>query len=281
MPNHKKSGLSLEEMGKIMFPLVQILLSEYKVVSINEYIKLNGIEETPLLLEHDFIGIYILLFLSLKTSNHWHNGMLPTPIHPFSSTSISMKLCTLPNSFHTFINLNFIAKKLQIPFDEVTIIDVYNRFQLKGMKCNKDNFIQSQLVHWSLNLRPYCLSYVIPSPYTVLTQQAEGKRVLTAFIQLDELCQLHNSQLYYMSTLGDPFGAGDNAMIYKDAMEFIIHDLKHMEHFMHKDTYNEQIGFFASMSQLNDRKKLKKYFIETLGYDLKLWNELEYVIADM
>jgi hypothetical protein len=40
----------------------------------------------------------------------------------------------------------------------------------------------------------------------------------------------------------------------KDALEFLLHDLKHMENFIDHATYKEQVGFFRCMLKLSDVK---------------------------
>lgn len=67
---------------------------------------------------------------------------------------------------------------------------------------------------------------------------------------------------------------------HKDPLEFLVHDLKHMENFIDPATHQEQIGFFKCMLLLNNGTP-KEYFIQTLKYDNLLWTELEYVISDM
>jgi hypothetical protein len=39
---------------------------------------------------------------------------------------------------------------------------------------------------------------------------------------------------------------------YIDALEFLLHDLKHMENFTDKATYNEQVGFSRCMLKLSN-----------------------------
>eukprot|EP01034_Spumella_vulgaris_P038261 gene38261-47241_t len=69
----------------------------------------------------------------------------------------------------------------------------------------------------------------------------------------------------------------------KDPLEFLVHDLKHMENFVDSAIYREQVGFFRCMLGLNSGKP-RSYFLSPpprgFGYDAELWTELEYVISD-
>jgi hypothetical protein len=68
----------------------------------------------------------------------------------------------------------------------------------------------------------------------------------------------------------------------RDGLEFLLHDMQHMEHFRNdKQLYHEQVGFFASIELLGREKGVKYFFTSSLGYDKQLWLELEYVISDM
>ena len=127
------------------------------------------------------------------------------------------------------------------------------------------------MINWSQCKRPFVLMHEIPNPLQVLQQQANGERVLTLFLTKEELLSKHVSKLNYMAgEIQHP----------RDAFEFLTHDMKHMEHFINEETYEEQIGYFKSMANLNNCKP-KAFFTKNLGYDMMLWYELEYCISDM
>ena len=66
----------------------------------------------------------------------------------------------------------------------------------------------------------------------------------------------------------------------KDAFDFLVHDITHMEHFMSTDSHLEQVGLMKSL--LNVCKgSPKKLFKELFPSDEYLWQELEYLISDM
>lgn len=60
-------------------------------------------------------------------------------------------------------------------------------------------------------------------------------------ISQKQLCKHHIAMLYYMK--------GENTHS-KDACEFLLHDLKHMELFAQTDIHYEQVGFFKCMLKL-------------------------------
>ena len=159
--------------------------------------------------------------------------------------------------------------------DELTVMDVFNSLQLSGIKHNTDNYINRSIVLWSLKMRPVRLLFHIPSPMEVLRQQAAGERVVTMFATMNQLSRTHNARLAYMR------GMLNHA---KDPLEFLVHDLKHMEGFVDPSTHVEQVGFFRCMLSLNSGKP-RSFFVgggaQSLGLDEELWNELEYVISDM
>lgn len=57
--------------------------------------------------------------------------------------------------------------------------------------------------------------------------------MLTLFRTLEELSALHSARLVYMT------GAAEHR---KDALEFLLHDMKHMEHFVDPITHREQVS---------------------------------------
>jgi hypothetical protein len=123
----------------------------------------------------------------------------------------------------------------------ISVIQIVNELQFKGIKHNATNFVNTCLVFWAMGLRPIQLMFHIPSPLSVLKQQASGQRVLTMFVSLSELGSSHLSPLAYME------GGLEHS---RDALEFFVHDCKHMEHFACPDIHKEQVGFFACMLRL-------------------------------
>ncbi len=234
----------------------------------------------------DLAGIYVLCYLALRKPNGWSNGRLKEPIVDstnYSSAIVrSLRVDQLSSSLQQLIPPSYFVKKLKITQAEAesfTIIDIFNTMQLSGIKHNTDHYINRTIVMWAVGQRPVRLLFHIPTPMEVLRQQASGERVVTMFTTIEELSTTHKAKLAYMR------GMIDHS---KDPLEFLVHDLKHMELFVDPSTHVEQVGFFKCMLGLN-RGKPRSYFTSTscgssgpgFGYDNELWTELEYVISDM
>jgi hypothetical protein len=321
--NSSLDSAKIHEQAAILCPLIQTLLHMHHDGNLPD---------------HDFVGIVILLNLSLNNPNRWLRGYLVEPIVVSSylasadessktcATYQSIQLSELPEAVLTALNLAYIWKKLSkqrsnrsltmVDQASLTVIDVFNQLQFYGIK-NKDDYINKSMVYWSLGGRPYELMFTIPSPMTVLRQQATGRRVITVFTTYEELISKHVAQLYYM----------DGSQLHaRSSFDFSIHDMKHMELFIDPSIYDEQVGFFRSILQLGHPRSLRFlescihslplrqelpgdvpevttdfamsieeiskdedlhlckpciYFTSILGLDEQLWHELEYVISDM
>lgn len=223
---------------------------------------------------HDLVGIYILLFLALRRPKGFCGGRLNTLISDglacgakeMNSTSISAYSKVLE-----VLNGGYIAKVMKASdVAQVTVMDIFNSQRFVGIKSNGDNHVNQCMVGWALGLRPVRLLTYIPTPSQVLRMQAQGERVVTIFTSLEELGRQHTSKLTYMEDMREHS---------RDALEFTVHDLKHMEHFLCSDTFHEQVGFFKCLLSLS-KGRPKDFFLRR-GHDLRLWHELEYVAADM
>jgi hypothetical protein len=223
----------------------------------------------------DLVGAFILSFLSKRKPRRWATGKL-------KSSSPSSSLKSLPNKTNSrtiqsvpglldLIDSNYLVKKLGVQdTSNVTIIDIFASLRFAGIKKNTDDYINTSMISWSEGKRPFVLMHEIPTPFEVLKQQARGERVVTLFLNKEELLSKHVSKLNYMA------GEIEHP---RDALEFLLHDLKHMENFVNDETYEEQIGYFKAMASLNKGKP--KAFFASMGYDMMLWYELEYCISDM
>lgn len=289
--------------------------------------------------EYDYVGLYILIYLSIRRPNNWINGKLkPTlsetwfnesklPYNPNIIQAISVKLQNYPDILKLLGGGKYISKKLGISMDsdeynKLTVVSAFDQLQLKGIKKNKDNHVNRNIVYWALsssyhthshshirnasvessvytsiisslsssssplissssssllgdNLpfhihRPFKLMFTIPSPMDVLRQQATGARVLTLFRTHNELSTTHKAMLYYMDGMQNH---------QKDSLEFLIHDMTHMEHYINDDIFLEQVGFFKCFLSINNYQP--KLFFNQREFDEELWRELEYVISDM
>lgn len=115
---------------------------------------------------------------------------------------------------------------------------------------------QRALIQWHKKSYRLQLHFHTPTAEDVLQIQAQGERVVTLFVEAQEMCQKQ-------------FG--------RDPMTFILHDLEHADEFFH-DTklYHEQKKFYAETYQ-----KLKTGFFDEALKNTNFKNEFEYVIADM
>eukprot|EP01038_Epipyxis_sp_PR26KG_P005964 gene5964-8218_t len=261
--------------------------------TINFYINGDG-KDT--LSEYDLVSLYILLLMAVKKPKKWSNGRLKNPINntirigqliPFTNTSVSNKQFNNTRSNYSYrlqllhvnaialLDLNYIYQKARIISEDdkynMTLIDVFNLLSFANIKANHDHFINKCIVEWSLGNRPIVLLNYIPTPIEVLRLQANGTRVVTMLTSYSELTSYHISKLSYMD------GQLEHS---KNTLEFLIHDIKHMEHFYDQNIYFEQVGFFSGMLNLGNGNP-KSFFMKELGYDKELWIVLEYVISDM
>eukprot|EP00668_Euglena_longa_P003274 GGOE01003829.1.p1 GENE.GGOE01003829.1~~GGOE01003829.1.p1 ORF type:complete len:233 (-),score=37.77 GGOE01003829.1:184-882(-) len=121
--------------------------------------------------------------------------------------------------------------------------------------------------------------------------QAQGQRVITLLMQPDQLRHKHVSHLLYMrvpspSSSDGTASAATAPQHDRDALEFLLHDIKHMENFGGDSvTYVEQVGFCRALLQLGEvvgrGPTPRPFFTAARGADAELWGELEYVISDM
>jgi hypothetical protein len=228
--------------------------------------------------ECDMVGLFILTYLALRRPRNWCSTTTKESFGDVSSSSStsSMRLCALDEPLQRHLNIEYISRKLKHKhidqtLQETRVVDLFNSLCFSGVKHNSDQYINRFMVQWFRHNRPVRLLSHIPSPLEVLSQQAAGERVVTMFRTELELSRAHRSKLTYMS------GSQEHC---RDPLEFLLHDLRHMEHFCDLDSHDEQVGFFFAVSQLNGGQ-VRKYFLDILGYNKALWFELEYVVSDM
>lgn len=224
----------------------------------------------------DFAAVFILAYFTLRRPKSWCNGRLKDNILPINHIETSILLKDLDEDFLRLLDVDYVSKKLHFKSAEqalsnLSIIDIFNQLQFLGVKHNADHYINKSMVMWAVGQRPVRLLHYIPTPSEVLSQQAAGERVVTLFTSIEELSKPHTSKLTYMT------GMQEHS---RDPLEFLLHDLKHMENFTDHDSFLEQVSFFKCMLKINEGK-IKTFFTKILGYDINLWYELEYVISDM
>jgi hypothetical protein len=214
-------------------------------------------------------GAFLLSFMAIKRKRRWAAGL-------FTESIVSEPLHSLP--LHKFPGLvemlddQYIQKKTGSFYEpDISVISVFNYLHLVGIKNNSSNFVNRTMVMWCLGRRPFVLLTHIPSPMEVLRMQAAGQRVVTMFLTTQELMSYHVAKLQYMS---------GQQLCRKDALDFLVHDLKHMDHFSDPAIAAEQVGFFRAMLRLSEGRP-KRFFKAMFPADEALWFELEYLISDM
>eukprot|EP01041_Mallomonas_annulata_P005246 gene5246-10496_t len=249
--------------------------------------------------DSDFVGGYILFYLGIRRCRKWCSGRLSSSIVPLEEEESlqSIILNNLPGLTEA-MDEPYLRRKLSLPVENLTVLSIFNRLGFVGIKANKANYVNNSMVQWAKGCRPYILLHYIPSPMEVLRMQASGRRVVTMFLRRSELCTTHMARLHYM----------EGAQLHsRDALEFLLHDIKHMEHFIDNDIHLEQVGFFRCMLGLHEGHP-RRFFASPLpclclcttdpspgpdhvvsvcvcrhdsrGCDIQLWRELEYVISD-
>lgn len=249
----------LSQEAEAILPLVQWALEKHSDGRLSDY---------------DFAGIFILGYLGMRRPKKWLGGKCGlcepgTTERDEIRDYRSMRIQDMPLLL-SLLNEDYVRHKCGGSLEDVSVIDLFARFQFVGIR-NKDNYINNCLVNWALGRRPCVLLFRIPSPMEVLRMQSRGTRVVTLFTTRQELSSMHVAPLYYME------GSQNHA---KDPLEFLIHDLKHMENFVDPACFREQVGFFKSMLAISNGNP-RNFFQAACGYDKLLWRELEYVISDM
>jgi hypothetical protein len=252
-----ETSAKLQEEAQVLAPIIEKYYQSFVIQEVSPF---------------DFAGIFILLYISLRKKKNWSNGPIQKIVENEDSYQ-SIYLFNLPDLLE-ILDSKFIQKRLKCTEHElstVRVMDIFNRLNLIGLKNDSDLHVNRCIVKWALGERPIKLLSYIPTPMEVLKQQASGERVVTFFHTEDDLSRFHTSKLTYMT--------GDQEHP-RDPLEFLTHDLKHMEHFMDPVTHFEQVGFFRSFLNINGGK-IKSFFLHELNHKVELWNELEYVISDM
>jgi hypothetical protein len=204
----------------------------------------------------DLAGVFILCYLGLRRPRSWSNGALKSTVSSSfalaiqSSIPSSARISYIPGLLD-ILGKEYLIKKIGKGGDPkfcaddiiiITVLSIFDQLQLSGIKKNTGDYVNRSIVCWAYGLRPFYLMFRIPSPLEVLLQQADGKRVITMFTTKKDLERKHIAMLYYMD------GMQNHA---KDSLEFLLHDMKHMEHFTDASIHYEQVGFFRCMLKLS------------------------------
>ena len=220
----------------------------------------------------DLVGAFILTYLCVRHKKPFISGKplcFGEPVH--IDESWSKPITSFPGLIE-LISVSYLRSTLgtSIDLSRIRLSDIFLTCRLRGVNKNNNDFVNSTLIEWMRGKRPFVLMFRIPSPMEVLRMQACGQRVVTMLTSLDELSSKHTAKLHYME---------DGRFHSRDALDFLIHDLAHMEKFVDESTHREQVGFVRCMLRLGDgspQQELRSY-----GGDLELWHEVEYCISDM
>jgi hypothetical protein len=227
---------------------------------------------------YDLVGIYLLSLLSVRRPRAWCSGRLASEVAtPSSIAAAGSSLIRDYPSLLAWLHPHYLCKKLGMlasDIDQLTVIDLFNQLRFSNVKDNSADYVNKCIVGWCLGSMPFQLMFYVPSSVEVLYQQSRGERVITIFTTEEELSLTHVSKLTYMS---------GNRCKERDPLEFALHDMKHMEHFVAADTHLEQVGFFRCLHGLSSScsSDVKTYFLESCRLDVVFWSEVEYVISDM
>ena len=222
----------------------------------------------------DLVASFILAALSLRSNSKWSVGPIPIRNHPTASDRLVHGTQTLVKDVPSLLPILHVTPNLlkwcnaSSP-SELSLRSIFLHVRLRGLKPATN----SAMLGWFDHRRPLVLLHHIPSPNEVLKQQAHGKRVCTLFLEPKQLASLHVSPLAYMS---------GNQSHARDALDFLIHDLSHIELFCTPSTHIEQVGFFNCMYQLDPTEQGKPFrFFRAFANMKLLWPQFQYVFSDM
>jgi hypothetical protein len=242
-----KGNLSLQEEAAILSPLLQ----KWQLHSLQDY---------------DLVGVYILAVIALRSPKKYMSSLIPEKIIPIEreNTLTSHSIVEFEGLLD-LLGAEYVSKKMRLPVDEITVIQIFNRMNFVGIKKNEHFLVNVSIVLWACGEKPYFLLHSIPSPEEVLNMQADNKRVITLFLSEKELSSSHTARLHYMK--GSPLHS-------REPLAFLIHDMTHMAHFTEPNIHAEQIGFFKSFGSLTEKYKevsaapcssLRELFVSNLG----------------
>jgi hypothetical protein len=185
----------------------------------------------------ELCGIYILLVQNFRRPYHFL-GQEARPL--LDRHEIHFPCANLP--LHSFV-----LKKI----GHLSVGDVFNLFSLRSTPQS----VNRALIEWSNKNYLLDLSFNIPSPFDVLTQQSLGKRCVS---------------LLYKKNWSSKYILGE-----RDALSFLYHDLIHADHFYFQNNcFESQISFYGFLEK-------EKIFFTELIKNPKFYHEFEYLIADM
>jgi len=191
----------------------------------------------------DFVAAYILAYVRLRHGQKWCCGKrVALPID--GANSVFALDGRLAEAFEwQDCELNRVQGK--------TLCDIFSQFRLAKLPQHVGECVAA----WYRGERPLKLMHKIPSAQALLRMQASGERACTAFLD----CDL------------------DRVYGHRDPLEFLVHDLSHIEKFVANGMYQQQVGFFAFLRSSCAARHAEVW--SDFGHGWRLaWN---YVTSDM
>jgi len=204
----------------------------------------------------DFVCSFLLLYTSIRNNGNSLSGRLnPNVIKSniFKLSYCDSRCCyEVPGLMLSEHDKALIAKTLH---HAPSLVELFAYFALPRVPV----FVNTEIVSWAAGERTLELLFHMPSPRELLSLQATGKRVITAWLQESELCQYVGG---------------------RDPMEFLMHDLQHSSHFYkNRELYLEQVGVFDLLQHVLTRDNCSLLVLSQL--DVEFREDLDYVISDM
>lgn len=189
----------------------------------------------------ELVGIYLLIFIRLYHRHQWYGGRLEKSITSKCPSQLA---------------LSDIALSAGLDFSScanISLIDFFANHRLRGVSLRA----QRALVAWANNEYAIDLALLVPLPRILLDIQAEGRRIVSLF--LDE------------KNLTRPF-------LNRDPLTFVLHDLEHADEFFFDPVRQKaQVRFYQGMKKILDAQILD----ELVRTDPLFKQDLDYVISDM
>ena len=199
-----------------------------------------------------FVGAYVLIYVQAR-HKHWLCGRRQRPIAPDDGPAAGpadeTRVLGLPEwAVGAKARQKLQRHEAQPGAEPVTVGRLFGEWQLQGVPL----FAAACIAHWARGRRPLRLLFHVPSVDAVLAMQTGGERCVTAFVKPEQLSRRIEK---------------------RDAFDFLIHDLKHMENFVGPH-FDEQVGLLDAVGSAAVRERLAHL-------DGQFQAHFAYVLADM
>jgi hypothetical protein len=201
----------------------------------NEIASLIAKAEARAISESEFACAYVVILSRCFYGPRWLSGRFRTKIAPnarfvfpyccewlhthdysahnvIKEPQVRLRLCELDS-----MKDDYCLKKRGL--ESMWVVDIFAHYNVAGVTPRA----QASLVSWAYGMRPYQLTFSVPSPTRVLELQAAGYRCATALV-----CQ---------TQLGTTFVDEYPPHYHHNCLTFFLHDVQHMERFAGDDAY--------------------------------------------